>query len=999
MDIGDKVLHIVSMKFISESLFFSFLIQLVILTSGWSQDHPPFVQSNQKWVDSVMSSMSVKEKIGQLFMVAAYSNRDREHIDHIKKLIREYNIGGLIFFQGGPVRQAMLTNEYQAVAKVPLLIAMDAEWGLGMRLDSTIRYPYQMALGAIQDNRLIYQMGKDIADQFHRIGMHINFAPVIDVNNNARNPVINFRSFGEVKENVAEKGLAYMQGMQDSGILACGKHFPGHGDTDVDSHQDLPVIPHSLNRLEEIELYPFKRLINKGLGSIMVAHLSIPVLDPTPNQASTLSKSVVSGLLKDSLGFEGIVFTDALNMEGVTKYYEPGEVDLKAFLAGNDILLFSMDVEKGIDLVQKAVRDGRIDEKTLDSRVKKILLLKFWSGLYDMDSVITRNLVKDLNDTEKLVLHRKLTSASLTLIKNDGDLVPLKRLDTLRMASITIGHTRSDIFHERLNDYTRIDHLFLKENDTYEEMKEELKSYNLLILNFTSLSQYASRNFGIPEIHLETINQLLHNHPCFVIWNGNPYGINKIKNADQALGILITYQENTSSKDLAVQALFGANDVNGRLPVTINDRFPAGLGISTSGDIRLGYGIPEDVQLNGEKLEHGLDSLAVYALKEGVAPGLQVLVARNQEVVFHKTYGYHTYDSLREVKKDDLYDFASVTKITSALPALMRLHDQRKFDLDATLGDYLPYFRRGNKKDIPIRRILTHNAGLQSWIAYWQTALKKSGKFKSRTISGDSSSRFPVKLTDNLFLYKNYKRKIYRMIRKSPVDPDPEYLYSGLSFYLWPEIIETITGINYEHYLKDSIYHPLGAYTLTYNPLKYYGLDRIIPTENDTFFRKMQIHGLVHDEGAAMMNGVSANAGLFGSATDLAKLMQMYLNMGEYGDYRFITRPTMKKFTACHYCNENVRRGLAFDKPLIRDKEKGMPAKDAGEDSFGHSGFTGTFTWADPDTGILFVFMSNRVYPTRENNKIATLSIRPKMHQVVYDALMLDSDPLDHPGD
>jgi CubicO group peptidase (beta-lactamase class C family) len=422
------------------------------------------------------------------------------------------------------------------------------------------------------------------------------------------------------------------------------------------------------------------------------------------------------------------------------------------------------------------------------------------------------------------------------------------------------------------------------------------------------------------------------------------------------------------------------------LPVSINDRFPSGSGVDTKGNIRFGYTIPEAVGLDGEKLESGLDSLASYALKECVAPGLQLLVARDQKVVFHKTYGYHTYDSLYKVHEDDLYDFASVTKITSSLPALMRLHDQQKFDIDATMGDYIPYFRRGNKKDIPIRRMLSHNAGLQSWIAFWQTTLRKNGKYRCRTLSNDSSARFSIKLTDDLYLYKNYKKKIYRQFRKSPVHPEQGYVYSDLSFYFWPGVVENLTGMDYETYLKDSIYHILGANTLTYNPYKYYGLERIVPTENDTFFRKIQIHGLVHDEGAAMMNGVSGHAGLFGTTIDLAKIMQMYLNMGEYGDYRFISRPTLKKFTAYQYANEKVRRGLAFDKPLLADRENGMPAKDAGEDSFGHSGYTGTFTWADPDTGILFVFMSNRVYPTRENNKIADLSIRPKMHQVIYDA-------------
>ncbi|MBS0000829.1 MAG: serine hydrolase, partial [Cyclobacteriaceae bacterium] len=718
----------------------------------------------------------------------------------------------------------------------------------------------------------------------------------------------------------------------------------------------------------------------------MVAHLNIPALDPAPGQASTLSRNIVTGLLKDSLGFKGIVFTDALNMKGVAKYFEPGEVDLNACLAGNDVLLYSLDVSKGIALILKAVKDGKIDEGTIDSSVRKILSLKFWAGLDDLQPVELEDLAEDLNSPGSTVLLRKLTAASFTLLKNDGNLLPLKRIDTLRIASLTLGDSRQDIFHERLDDYTLMDHIFLNEKDTYQTMKPGLDRYNLLIVNFAGLSQYASRNFGLQEGYVEIVDQVLLNHPSVIVWNGNPYGLDRFNHADRALSVLVTYQENKYTRDMSAQAIFGGIGVNGRLPVSINDRFPAGIGMTTAGNIRFGYTIPEEVELDGEKLGNGLDSLAAYALREGVAPGLQLLVARDKKVVFHKTYGFHTYDSLEKVREDDLYDFASVTKITSSLPALMRLHDQQKLDIDATLADYIRYFRHGSKKDIPIRRMLSHTGGLQSWIAFWTTTLRKNGKYKCRTLSYDSSARFPVKLTDNLYLFKNYKKKIYRMFRKSPVNPDQGYVYSDLSFYFWPEVVENLAGMDYEQYLKDSIYHILGANTLTYNPNQFYELERIIPTENDTFFRKIQIHGLVHDEGAAMMNGKSGHAGLFGTATDLAKLMQMYLSMGEYGGYRFISRPTLKMFTSYQYANEHVHRGLGFDKPPLKDKEKGMPAKDAGEDSFGHSGYTGTFTWADPETGILFVFMSNRVYPTRQNNKIANLSIRPKMHQLIYDA-------------
>ena len=958
----------------------------------FSQIQPPFVDSQNNWVDSVMLTLDLDAKIGQLYMVAAYSNRDSVHRKEILDLVENYQIGGLIFFQGGPVRQALLSNTYQEVAAVPLLIAMDAEWGVGMRLDSTIRYPFQMPLGAIQDNSLIYEMGKDIARQFKRLGMHVNFAPVIDVNNNSKNPVINFRSFGEDKNNVLIKGRNYMNGLQDHNILACGKHFPGHGDTDVDSHHELPVIYHSKERLNDIELFPFATLMNEGLGSVMVAHLSIPMLDPTPKLPSTLSKPIVQHLLKDSLGFEGIVFTDALNMEGVAKYYAPGEVDLKALMAGNDILLYSKDVPKGIALIKKAVTEKKIDIEEIDSRVRKVLSLKYWNGLNEYHPVKTDSLVEDLNSVNARLLNRKLVEASLTVLNNKGNILPLRNLDTLKIASVTFGKNVKEIFDNRLDSYTRVDHLIIEKGTEEADVSSLLENYNLIIINYTGLSQYSSKNFGISPEEAILANHIIKTYPSILVWHGNPYGLEKLAQFESSWATIVAYQENMLTFDLSAQLIFGGIGANGKLPVTINERNPSGYGENIDGKIRFGFTMPEEVGLDGDYLVRKMDSLADYTLYQEVAPGLQVLVARKGKVIFHKAWGYHTYDREKEVSKDDIYDFASVSKITSALPALMRLHDQQKFDLDATLGDYLPYFSRGNKKDLTIRRILSHNAGLQSWIPYWKTTIKKNGKYKRKTLSTDSSKQYSIKLSDNLYMYNNYRDKIYKMILKSPVDLQQGYLYSGLSFYLWPEIVSNITGEDFEAYLKDTFYHPLGANTITYNPYKQFALDQIIPTENDTFFRKMQIHGIVHDEGAAMMDGVSANAGLFGSTIDLAKLMQMFLNMGSYGGETYISRQTLKKFASCQYCNEDVRRGLGFDKPLIENPERGTPAVDAGENSFGHSGYTGMFTWADPDSEILFVFCSNRVYPTRENNKISQLNIRPNMHQVVYNAILDDQN-------
>jgi len=451
--------------------------------------------------------------------------------------------------------------------------------------------------------------------------------------------------------------------------------------------------------------------------------------------------------------------------------------------------------------------------------------------------------------------------------------------------------------------------------------------------------------------------------------------------------VIYSSHKDTLAADLISQMIFGARAFSDTL-TTEHFGYPSGTGEETSGGLRLAFGTPKEAGLDSAYLYSMIDSIAIAAIDSGVAPGIQVLVARNGMVVLHNTYGYQTYDSLTAVDKDMLYDFASVTKITGALPGLMKLYDEGKFSLDATMGTYLSYFDRGNKKTLQYRRILSHNAGLRAWIPYWTTTIKNNGKYRRKTLSTDSTEEYSVKLVDGLYLHKDYREKIYKQIRKSKLLDKQEYVYSGLSFYLYPEIIETLTGQEFEVYVKTNFYKPLGASSLTYNPLRFYPKDQMIPTEIDTFFRKTPLHGVVHDEGAAMMNGVSSNAGLFGTTLDLAKLMQMYLWKGAYGGRQYISENTLELFTACHYCNEGNRRGLAFDKPVIENKENGSTAVDASPHSFGHSGYTGTFTWADPDSGILFVFMSNRVYPTRLNRKLYELNVRPGMHQVVYDAII-----------
>ena len=532
---------------------------------------------------------------------------------------------------------------------------------------------------------------------------------------------------------------------------------------------------------------------------------------------------------------------------------------------------------------------------------------------------------------------------SIVLLKNENKLLPFKQLDSLSI--IYSGNQHLESFGSRYSQNEGITKVLVTTNPS----ETQNASFKVLVLLGDSLKIDALQLAQFQAIIYSSSNHLL-------------------------------------ALDLVAQKLFGGRAFTDTLSYAVYG-FAQGRGIQTQGGIRFSFGKPKEAGLDSAYLYRKIDSIATHAIDSGVAPGIQVLVAKDGMVVLYKTYGYQTYDSLVAVEKNMLYDFASVTKITGALPALMKLYDEDKFSLDATMGTYLPYFAKGNKKDIRYRNVLSHNAELKSWIPYWSTTIKKNGKFKKNTLSHDSTANFSVKLVDGLYLHKDYRDIIYKQIRKSPLNEKPGYVYSGLSFYLYPEIIEKITKKDFEAYVKSNFYKPLGASTITYNPVRFYPKEQMIPTEIDTFFRKVPLVGIVHDEGAAMMQGVSSNAGLFGTTLDLAKLIQMYLWKGSYGGQQFISKNTMELFTACHYCNQGNRRGLGFDKPVLEDKEDGFTAINASDHSFGHSGYTGTFVWADPDTGVLFVFMSNRVYPTRYNTKIYQLNVRPAMHQAIYDAI------------
>ncbi|NSW94563.1 MAG: serine hydrolase [Bacteroidales bacterium] len=869
---------------------------------------------------------------------------------------------------------------------------MDAEWGLGMRLQDVEKFPYQMTLGAITDDSLIYKMGKMVAQQCKRLGVHVNLAPVADINNNPANPVINYRSFGENKENVAHKAMLYMKGMQDNGVSATLKHFPGHGDTNVDSHYDLPVITHSRDRLESIELYPFVKLIDEGAGCVMTAHLNLPAVDATPNLPATLSPAVIKQLLIKDLGFKGLVITDAMNMKGVTKYFKAGEAEALAFMAGNDVVEFVTDIESAIRETMNMIASKKILPAEIDMKCRKVLALKYWSGLSKPVNINKENIIKDLNPQTTLALIRDLYANSLTVIQNNNNIIPLKNPGKMKIAALAVNKNRITVFQKRLLNYCPADTLFISAenwNDS-EKLLSKLAGYDLVIAGVFGTSQSPSGNFGIkPELN-SFLEKLSGTTRTIIAFFGNPYALDKLKAVEKAEGLIVTYQENSITEDLSAQLIYGGIGGKGVLPVTINQKWRAGHGIITRGDLRLKYGLPENAGLSSEKLNRNIDSIALAGLKAKAYPGCQVMVARKGIVVFWKTYGFHTYENRIAVREDDLFDLASVTKVSSTLAGLMLLDSEGKFSPDKTLGEYVPFFRNSNKEKLMMKDILTHQAGLTAWIPFWRETVKNDSVFRKNIFSHESSRKYPLEVADGLFINKKYRHKIFNEIKKSPLG-EKKYVYSDLAFIISPEIIEQLTGEKWYEFVTLNVYHKIGAFDMVFNPYMRYPLSRIVPTEYDSLFRKQLLHGTVHDEGAAMLGGISGHAGLFSTANDLMKLMELYRRMGEYGGERIISEEVMKRYTSVQFPENNNRRGLGFDKPLLNNSElspkDAYPSKSASMKSFGHSGYTGTFVWIDPVYDISYVFLSNRVYPTRNNNLLSDMNIRSDILESIYKSI------------
>lgn len=954
---------------------YTLLLCCVCLFPAMSQTTPNLYRAVDKakmmhWADSVFDAMSYDERIGQLFMVIADPKSDNRNMQKLMRYVNEIKIGGILFHKGDPVTQAEVTNRLQKASRFPLLVSLDGEWGLSMRLSGTTRFPKNMMLGAIENNNLIVEYGKEVARQCHEMGIHINFAPDMDVNSNADNPVIGIRSFGENPHAVAEKGLAYAHGLEGAGILSVSKHFPGHGDTAEDSHYTLPAVHHDQARLDSVELYPFRRYIESGYAGVMTGHLFVPAIDDTRNKPASLSRKVVTDLLQKKLGFQGLSFTDALAMKGASTR-KSDNPSVMALQAGNDVLLAPATPINDFTAVKEALDEGILDLEEIEAKVLKILQYKYILGLNHYQPVETKGLSERLNSPHAAWLAARLNAEAITVLKNEDDILPLKQLDKKKIAVLSVGESIDNEFQQMLNRYDTVACFSIGRSTPAAKIQQiyrDLEKYDLIICGIHTVR--------IPES--QALRQLSAKKPMVIAFFTNPYQCKEFKASIQkAKAVVMGYETTPLAQEYTAQVIFGGIPAQGKLPVTIPGLYYAGSGIFTE-KTRLGYHEPEEVGMNANRLA-AIDSIVQEGLKGKAFPGCQVLVAKDGMVVFDKSFGYTDYTDDQPVDGSLVYDLASSSKATGTLLSVMKAYDEKKFTLNSKISEFLPELKGTKKQDITVKELLYHQSGLVPTINFYRNANLPA------LLSDTRKQGFTTEVARHMFVSDTFKDTIIQDIKDSRLSPRGKFQYSCINFILLKIMVERQMKQPLDVCLDNTFFKPLGAWHTTYNPLHKMDTMQIVPTEDDALVRHQLLRGYVHDEAAAFQGGVSGNAGLFSNANDLAKLLQLYLNLGTYGGERYLSKETSLLFTQSK--SPTSHRGLGFDKPISGNPKSSSCGKLAPPSVYGHTGFTGTCFWVDPDNKLVYIFLSNRVNPTRANSKLSSLNIRTRIQDAIYKAL------------
>lgn len=965
---------------------FSVIINILMIISDSSVIAQNYLEREDLWVRSKLSEMTLDQKIGQIFIIRSFSrgnvNEDKVITDYIKK----YHIGGICFFQGSPTEQVNLINKYQQLSAIPMFMGIDGEWGLAMRFPKeTISFPKQLMLGAIQDNKLIYEMGKEIAKQCKKTGININFAPSVDINNNPSNPVIYDRSFGEIPQNVTAKGYMFMKAMEDEGIMSCVKHFPGHGDTDKDSHDELPILNHSLERLEQTEFYPFRRLASQGASALMIGHLHVPALDERPNRPTTISDKVIKNILRDEMGFNGLIITDAMDMKGVTRYFPNGTAEAEAFLAGNDIILLPENLPKAISAIKEYLLAGKITESKLNESVERILRAKYKIGLNVTPQHDSEGLSNYLSRNQSKAIKQKLTEAAITVVVDKSNMIPIQQTDNVHLGTLSINMIKKSKFQERIDNYLNARHYQLMPNqlaNQHQQMMQTLSQFDIVVVSIHTSGKQNDFSREITDDMIRFLKELELKTRVITILFGSPYLLDRLNYASQ---LIIGYDNDKVTQDVTAQSLFGVNDISGKLPVSVNEKWIAGYGLNKVSLGRLGYSKPEMVGLSSDTL-YKIDSIMGEMIRLQASPGGQILIAKDGKIVFQKAFGKLSQDG-SNVSNTTIYDVASITKILATTISAMKLVDNHKLNIHNPLRNYISGILGTDKTQLVVQDIMAHHGRLIPWIGFHQNTTLPNKKFgyNPTYYSGLLQEKYNIPVAKGMFMRSDYKDSIYQIIWNSPLREKDNYKYSDLGFYIMQKVVEGQSGKSLDEYVSQSFFKPLGLRYTGFRPLLTHPAGNIAPTEIDNYFRLQTLQGNVHDIGAAMMGGVAGHAGLFSNAGDLAVLMQMLINKGSYGGQQFITPETVDIFTTRH--PKSTRRGIGFDmKELDTRKAKSMSSL-APASTFGHTGFTGNAVWADPENKIVYIFCANRTYPGKNNQTFNNRDYRSKVQTLIYKAM------------
>ena len=926
------------------------------------------------WVNSQFKKMSKEERIAQLMVIGVSPRVSGEKMDSLRGLVETYNIGGLIFHEMSMNNYVSLYNDFMKRARTPMMMTIDGEWGLGMRIDGVRDFPRSMTLGAITDKALIYEYGKETARQMKAAGIHVNFAPVLDVNDNPMNPVIGHRAFGETPEFVSSYALEYTRGMEDGGVLSTGKHFPGHGSTHEDSHKKLPVVDKSIEDLEKCEFKPFVDYINAGYGGMMIAHLNMSAVDNS-GMPTSLSAKAVNELLVNKMGFEGLIFTDALSMAGAAV---EGSRCVASLKAGNDVLLMPSNPPAEIKAVMEAVAKGEISQKSIDERCKKMLRYKYALNVHNSKPIDVAELEKEAFSPNAELLKRTLTASSITVLKNQDNILPVKGLDKKNIAVVSLGDTKgvTSMFQDRCEMYSKTGKFAYIKGAMLEILLNKLKPYNMVIVGvYNADKDYVK---ALEAIVAQCENVI----PVFFT---NPYSVSKFKTGvEKAKASVIAWGADELAQDYAAQTIYGGNGAKGKSPITIKGVVAVGDGVKYEAT-RLGYTLPEEVGVSSEMLKK-IDRLANRCLRAGAFPGCQVLIARKGKVICNKAYGMHDYETGTPVTVNTLYDLASVSKATGTLPGIMKACDEGLLNVDEKMSTYLPGMRRPDRENLTLREFLYHETGYIPSLPIYNIMTDENKNLRSDLVSKYQVGKYNIKIGDSLYLHEAAYDTIMHNAYTIKLRPNKDMRYSCVNFCLLMDAEQHATGIRHDEYVTKNFYAPLGAWHTTYRPLDKFSRCQIAPTEYDAAMRKELVWGYVHDETNAFAGGIAGNAGLFSNANDLAKLCQMWLNGGVYGGERLLSEAVTKQFTEER--SPNSRRGLGFDRAPNKEGQGSPTCDEAPAETYGHLGFTGTVFWVDPTHDVTFIFLCIRVNPTRNNKAFSTMDIRPAMFRFFYESLL-----------